>query len=101
MQFEIAVDPHQLTLQSKDNLMTGSLYMAFLQCTKAGKILDVKQEVVNLRLSESTYRNALANRLSLSRQLPAAPGVEQLRIGVCDGASDNIGSIIVPLLNAK
>jgi VWFA-related protein len=101
LQFEIAVDPRELTLQSKDNLMTGSLYMAFLQCTKAGKILDATQEMVNLRLSESTYRNALANRLSLSRQLPAAPGVEILRIGVCDGASDHIGSIIVPLLNAK
>jgi hypothetical protein len=77
--------------------MTGSLYLAFLQCSKAGKILDAEQEMVNLRLSESTYRNALANRLSLSRQLPAAPGVEQLRIGVCDGGSDNIGSIMVPL----
>jgi VWFA-related protein len=96
-QFEIVLDPHQLTLQSNDNLMTGALYLAFLQCTKAGNILEAKQELVHLRLSESTYRNALVNRLSLSRQLPAVPGVEQLRIGVCDGGSDNIGSISVPL----
>lgn len=97
LQFELAVDPRQLNLQPKNSLMTGSLYIAFLQCTKAGKILDARQESVQLRLSESTYRNALANRLSLPRQLPAVPGVEQLLIGVCDGGSDNVGSIRIPL----
>jgi len=69
--------------------MTGSLYMAFLQCTVAGKILSVKQETVNLRLAESTYQSALNDGFSLSREWALAPGAEQLRISVCDGASSS------------
>jgi VWFA-related protein len=97
LKFEVVVDPHQLTLDLHENLMTGSLYISFLQCTMAGKILLAKHETVNLRLNESTYRKALESGLSLSRELPAEPGAEQLRIGICDGVSDNTGSIVIPL----
>jgi hypothetical protein len=49
------------------------------------------------RLIQSTYQNALANGLSLSREWAVESGAEQLRIAVCDGVSDNVGSIAVPL----
>jgi hypothetical protein len=97
LRFDLVVDPHQIILEPRGNLMAGSLYIAFLQCADAGKILQTKEEMVNLRLSEATYRNALANGLSLSREWALEPGAEQLRIAVCDGASDSIGSIRVPL----
>ncbi len=48
-------------------------------------------------LTESTYQRALADGLALSREWAFEPGAEQLRIAVCDGVSDNIGSITVPL----
>ncbi len=75
--------------------------VAFLQCTNAGKILQTRQERVNLRLTEATYRNALASGLSRSRKWVLEPGAEQLHIGVCDGTSDSIGSVTVPLTNRQ
>ncbi len=97
LRFELVVDPRQLTLKPDNDRMTGSLTIAFLQCTTAGKILQAKQETVNLRLTEATYQSALVNGLSLSREWAAEPGAEQLRIAVCDAVSDNVGSIKVPL----
>ena len=97
LRFELVVAPRQITLEPHDGLMTGSFYIAFLQCTSTGRILQTRQEEVNLRLTPSTYQNGLANGLSLSREWAASPGVEELRITVCDGVSGNVGSIMVPL----
>jgi hypothetical protein len=77
--------------------MAGSIYIAFLQCTAAGKMLHVKQEKVDLRLTNTSYQNALTNGFALSRELPLQRDAEQLRIAVCDGFSDNIGSVTIPL----
>jgi hypothetical protein len=97
LRFELVIDPHQITLEAQGDFVTGSLHIAFLQCTTAGKILQTKQERVNLRMTQSTYQKAIENGFSLSREWAAEPGAEQLRIAVCDSGSDNIGSITVPL----
>jgi hypothetical protein len=97
LRFDLVIDPRQITLESHGSHMTGSLYLAFVQCTVAGKILAAKQEKGDLNLDEATYQKALMNGFALAREWALQPGAEQLRIGVCDGASDNVGSVTIPL----
>ena len=91
--FDIVVDPHQINLKSHEGYMKGSLYLAFVQCTVTGRVLAAKQEKGDLILDEADYRSALSNGLVLAREWVLKSGSEQLRIALCDGSSDNIGSI--------
>ena len=97
LRFELVVDPHQIALEPGNNPVTGRLYIAFVQRTDAGKVLQARQETVDLRLSEATYRSALEHGLALPREWALDPAARQLRIAVCDGLSDNVGSITVSL----
>jgi hypothetical protein len=101
LRFELVLDPQQIMLKRKDGRVTGSLYVAFLQRTAGGKILQSRQERVNLCLTEATYQNALASGISLPRERTVEPGAEEMRTAVCDGAFDNIGAITVPLLRRR
>jgi hypothetical protein len=95
--FELILDPREITLQPRDGRLEGTLHIAYFQRTSAGKELSTRQEVVKLRLTEDTFRRGLADGLSLSREWQIHPDARQLRFAVCDGASDNIGVISVPL----
>jgi VWFA-related protein len=97
LRVELILDPLQIKLESHDGRRTGSLYLAIQQATAVGRILQTKQEKVNLNLAEATYQSALRNGFSLNREWSLEPGVERLRIGICDGASDSTGSIVVPV----
>jgi hypothetical protein len=101
LRFDLIIDPHQITLASRGGRMTGSLSLAFIQCTAGGKVLAAKQEKGDLNFDEAAYRSALTSGFALTREWAVKPGVEQLRIAVSDGSSDNIGSIVVPLPKAK
>ena len=98
LKFDVAFDPRQITLELRDGRFEGSLHIAYLQRTSAGKVLASKQEVVKLRLSEDTYQKGLADGLSLSREWIIEPAAHELRIVVCDGISDSIGSIFIPIV---
>lgn len=97
LKFEVVFDPRQVTLEPRDDRMEGTLHIAYFQRTSAGKEVASKQETVKLRISADTYQKGLADGLSLAREWVIEPAARELRIAVCDGTSDNIGAIFIPL----
>lgn len=94
----VAIDPSDLTFDSKDGRQTGGLEMALRQISKEGAELATTSNRASLEFDPPRYQVFLSRKHQMNVALAdPKPGLATLRLVVQDRVSGRVGSITIPV----
>ena len=96
---DIHTDPRSLSItQSSDGKRHGSLQVVAALYTSDGDMINSIEKMVNLDLTDASYRNLLDDGLPVKLQISVPlKGNYFLRVGIHDISSDRVGAVEIPV----
>ena len=96
--FACSIDIHNFHwTQDGGNLRKGTLAMYVIEQDTAGKVLQRWDKTFNLQFTDEQYAALLKTGMPFARCVHPHAGVTTLRVLVEDPATNQIGSLIIPL----
>jgi VWFA-related protein len=92
-----SIDIHNFQWTQSGNLRKGSLAMYVIEQDTAGKVLQKWDKTFNLQFTEEQYAALLKTGMLFRQSVHPHAGVTTLRVLVEDPATNQIGSLIIPL----
>jgi VWFA-related protein len=93
----VEVDGAKLRFTQKDGVFADDVEVAVLAVDDRGEIRDGGRDLLNLRLRPETHALVSRSGTRILRRLEVPPGRYQLRVGVRDGGSGAVGSVLSDL----
>jgi len=93
----VEVDGAKLRFTQKDGVFADDVEVAVLAVDERGEIRDGGRDLLNLRLRPETHALVSRSGTRILRRLEVPPGRYQLRVGVRDGGSGAVGSVLSDL----
>jgi hypothetical protein len=98
LDFDVQVDPHDITFQATGDAWECGLDLWLVQFGSRDAHLKTTGRTASLRLEQSTYNRIIqSNALPLTQYLELQPGVTMVRVLVRDIRSGALGSLSIPL----
>jgi VWFA-related protein len=99
LNIDLHLNLHDIQLEQRKGLWTGTLQTVFLQLNSRGEIIQVLDESLELTLPQKAYEQDLNDGLTNTRHIRILPGAAELCVVLRDPSNGNIGSLSVPLRN--
>ena len=93
----VEVDGAKLRFTQKDGVFADDVEVAVLAVDDRGEIRDGGRDLLNLRLRPETHALVSRSGTRILRRLEVPPGRYQVRVGVRDGGSGAVGSVLSDL----
>jgi VWFA-related protein len=93
----VEVDGAKLRFTQKDGVFADDVEVAVLAVDERGEIRDGGRDLLNLRLRPETHALVSRSGTRILRRLEVPPGRYQVRVGVRDGGSGAVGSVLSDL----
>jgi hypothetical protein len=96
IRFVMAVDPRDLSLETRGSQRVGALDVLWIQQPAGRARTRVVRDGIALDLTPESYARALADGLTVTKDLASADVAGGLRVVVRDARSGALGSLTVP-----
>jgi VWFA-related protein len=97
IELQVALDTHELLLESKEGRWDGKVYVLFSQLGPGNKIIGSEKETFDLNLKPDTYEKYLKIGTKFTGPLTLSPDVVSLRVIAQDASSGSIGTLTIPI----
>lgn len=94
---QVALDTHELLLESKQGRWDGKLYVLFSQLGAGNRVIGSEKETFDLNLKPDTYEKFLKTGTKFTGPLTLSPDVVNLRVIAQDASSGAIGTVTIPI----
>jgi VWFA-related protein len=94
---QVGLDPHELSLASKDGRWSDTLYLLFGQLGAGDKVITSEKESLGLNLKPETYERLMKTGTKFNGRLVLSPDVVNLRVIAQDTGSGAVGTLTIPI----
>jgi VWFA-related protein len=93
----IFFDPRAMQFEARDGHYSGAANLVVAQLNEKNQIVSSEQQAFPLNFGTSQYEQFLRQQVELTQEIKVVPGVERVRVVLCDGLSGKVGTVTVPL----
>ena len=93
----VEIEPGALPFKEENGLFVNDVELAIVAFDGDGKVRDGAKDKAELKLKRETQALVVSNGVRVTRRLNLPPGRYQLRVGVREGVSGKVGSVMYDL----
>jgi hypothetical protein len=97
IELQVALDTHELLLESKEGRWNGKVYVLFSQLGPGNKVIGSEKETFDLNLKPDTYEKLLKIGTKFTGRLTLSPDIVNFRVIAQDASSGSIGTLTIPI----
>jgi VWFA-related protein len=97
----VRADIPNLDLHNENGRWSGQIHVLFALLAADGTILRASNDKMAIAITDASYQTAQKSGLGFGKVIESFPGLVEIRVGVMDATTGNLGSLRIPVSPAK